>query len=321
MYIVGKTFDDILRRVLEKLLNTKNQVKSTKGKSTEFTGVLIKLQNPRSRLSRTERKGTLFSCLGELLWYLSGDNSLEFINYYIKNYEKFSDDGLTIYGAYGPRFMNKDGHNQIKNVISRLKEKPTTRRAVIQLFDAKDVNIEAKDIPCTCTLQFFVRNNRLEMMTNMRSNDAYLGLPHDVFSFTMLQEIIARTLGLEVGTYYHSVGSLHLYEDGRNGAKQFINEGWQQTKPMPKMPISNPWDSIEKLLEAESEIRSGKEVKLSNLNLDSYWEDFVRILQIYSYSKNKKLYKIPTIKEEMSTKIYNTYIAKREVKKSHASSN
>ncbi len=56
-----------------------------------------------------------------------------------------------------------------------------------------------KEIPCTTTLQFFVRNERLDMVTTMRSNDAYLGLPHDVFCFTMLQEIIARSLGLDIG--------------------------------------------------------------------------------------------------------------------------
>ncbi len=318
MYIVGKTFDDILRTVLGKLLKVKGQISPTRGDATEFTGVLLKLTNPRSRLSRTEKKGTLFSCLGELLWYLSGSNSLDFISYYIHEYKKLTDDGLTIYGGYGPRLFNKNGQNQIRNVIDRLREKPDSRRAVIQLFDADDVTAIAKDIPCTCTLQFFVRNRKLQMFTNMRSNDAFLGLPHDVFAFTMLQEIIARSLAVDVGTYYHSVGSLHLYQKSRKGAEDFISEGWQSTKPMPKMPIGDPWQSIAVLLKAEADVRVDKKIDLNSLGVDEFWIDLIRIIQIFSCHKKKQNSRIPIIKNEMSTKIYNPYIEKKEVMKSNA---
>lgn len=319
MHIAGKTLDDILRRVLEKLLIIRGQIKPSRGEAVELTGVLIKLTNPRARLSRTEKKGTVFSCLGELLWYLSGSNSLDFINYYIHKYRDYSDDGLTIYGAYGPRLFNKDGENQIKNVLSRLQKNPFLRRAVIQLFDARDVTSKAKDIPCTCTLQFLLRNKRLDMMTCMRSNDAFWGLPHDVFAFTMLQEIIARSLGADVGSYYHAVGSLHLYEKSRTGAQQFINEGWQSTKPMPKMPVGDPWSAIEAVIRAEKEIRNSDQINFKSLKLNSYWEDLLRILLVFSYSKRYEYTKIAAIKDEMSTKIYNPYIEKKEVKKSNAS--
>ena len=59
----------------------------------------------------------------------------------------------------------------------------------------------------------------------MRSNDAFKGLPHDVFCFTMLQEIFARTLGVHVGVYKHAVGSLHLYDKDRQKANQYLKEG------------------------------------------------------------------------------------------------
>ena len=68
------------------------------------------------------------------------------------------------------------------------------------------------------------------MVTNMRSNDAFLGLPHDFFSFTMIQEVLARTVNLEIGVYKHVVGSLHLYEENIEQAEQFITEGWQSDK-------------------------------------------------------------------------------------------
>jgi thymidylate synthase len=197
MYITARTLDDLLRRVFEKLLTGKDRIKSIKGANTELTGVLLKITQPRARLSRTEIKGTLFSCLGELLWYLAKTNALEFVAFYLPKYEKSSDDGKTIYGGYGPRlFCMDEANDQVANVTSLLRKKPGTRQAVIQLFKATDIIEEHKDVPCTCTLQFMIRGQRLHMFTNMRSNDAFLGLPHDVFAFTMLQEIVARTLNL-----------------------------------------------------------------------------------------------------------------------------
>ena len=77
--------------------------------------------------------------------------------------------------------------DQIASVTNLLKQRSTSRRAVIQLFDAEDISSEHKEVPCTTTMQFFQREGRLHMVTTLRSNDAYKGLPHDVFCFTMLQ--------------------------------------------------------------------------------------------------------------------------------------
>ena len=116
------------------------------------------------------------------------------------------------------------------------------------------------------------------MFTNMRSNDAYWGLPHDVFTFTMLQEIIARTLGVELGTYKHAVGSLHLYDKQRQSAIRYMGEGWQPTEnmlQMPAMPLADPWLSIEILLKAEARIRQNNRIDVGGLKLDHYWKDLV----------------------------------------------
>ena len=97
-------------------------------------------------------------------------------------------------------------------------------------------------------------------MTSMRSNDAYLGLPHDVFSFTMFQEIVARMLGVEMGDYTHFAGSLHLYDEHQEEVTNFLDEGWQATEgaAMPPMPAGDPWPSIGVFLRAESAIRTGQ---------------------------------------------------------------
>ncbi len=317
MYVSENCLDDLLQSVYKKILKSKNYISPSKGNAIEILGgALLELTNPRARLSRTETKGTVFSCLGEFLWYIAKSNDLSFINYYIPGYHEFSDDGKTIYGAYGPRLFNFRGEiNQVENVINLLKNNNASRKAVIQLFDAVDITKEHKDVPCTCTLQFMVRKSRLYMFTTMRSNDAFLGLPHDIFSFTLLQELIARSLNVELGSYKHAVGSLHLYEKDLIKAKQYIKEGWQEKIQMPAMPKKEVWESINTVLLFESDIRNGKDVDLTKLQLDNYWLDFIRLLKIFKVSKNdgdNEL--ISDIESNMSTQIYKPYIQKRQNK-------
>ncbi len=121
------------------------------------------------------------------------------------------------------------------------------------------------------------------MITHMRSNDAYLGLPHDVFCFTMIQEIIAKSVSAELGSYTHMVGSLHLYENDFRRAETFLNEGFQPTEGlMRKMPECDPWKAIQQVLSAEREIRlNGVPGSKSVDGLDDYWADIVRLLQIF----------------------------------------
>ncbi len=247
MYITAKTLDDMMHRVLDKLVRRGARNRASRGETREIRSLLLKLTNPRARLSHTEKKGKIFSALGELLWYLAKSNDLKFISYYLDQYLDESEDGATIYGAYGPRLFGHHGNNQVEHVLDLLTRNPGSRRAVIQLFDAEDIRDHHREIPCTCTLQFMVRDGLVELATTMRSNDAFKGLPHDVFSFTMIQEIVARILGHEPGVYTHFVGSLHLYDDDIKAARQYLDEGWQSTQfvEMPAMPPFDPRPPIE----------------------------------------------------------------------------
>jgi thymidylate synthase len=321
MYLSAETLDDLLFKVYRRLLRKRgsSDITPTKGPATEINGALLQIKNPRARLSRTERKSALFSCLGEFLWYLAGSNKLNFIQYYIREYHKYSDDGVTIYGAYGPRLFGLNGAiNQVQNVIETLRASPSSRRAVIQLFRGEDLadNLESRreDLPCTCTLQFTVRNHQLHAMVMMRSNDAFWGLPHDVFAFTMLQELIARSLGVEVGPYKHAVGSLHLYTEHTKAMQDYLEEGVQERIPMPPMPLGDPWSSVGKLLKAERAIRQGRPPSLANL--DPYWCDLVRLLEVFRYSrdsaKGEQRKKINEIKKQMGSPVYDAHILKRQ---------
>lgn len=306
MFLSAETIDDALRELYPKLLKVQKLVETSRKETKEITGVLVEITKPRARLSRSETRGKPFSCLGELLWYLSRDNNLGFISYYIQKYEDESDDGETVYGGYGPRLFKQRGIDQVANVIDLLRRKPNSRRAVIQLFDAEDIENQHKEIPCTTSLQFLVRDGAVNCMVSMRSNDAYLGFPHDVFCFTMLQEIVARSLGAEVGPYKHFAGSMHLYRKHFEKAETYLNEAVQPRIEMPAMPLGDPWPAIRKLLEAEYMIRFREEVDADSYGLDPYWADLIRLLQVFGAKGNEE--EIEQLKSKMAFNKYAAYI-------------
>jgi thymidylate synthase len=313
LYIAKATLDDLLKQVFEKITKQGLTVTASRGETVELGSVLLSLSNPRARLSHTEKKGKIFSGLGELLWYLAGSNDLAFITYYLQQYEGDSEDGKTVYGAYGPRLFNLRGHDQIRNVVTLLTEKPESRRAVIQLFDADDLALARKEIPCTCSMQFMIRAGRLNMATVMRSNDAYLGLSHDVFAFTMIQELLARTLKVELGVYTHFVGSLHIYTRHKHDVQKYLHEGWQPTQnaAMPAMPNGDPMPSVQALVKAEAEIRHGQNADRFLNDLDPYWQDLGRLLQVYRFFQDGNSKGITQIGKEMASSVYEQYITKK----------
>ena len=312
-YFSGETLDDVMRWVIEQILLEGQDILPSKGPAKELSGVLLELTNPLARISLTETKGKPFSCLGELFWYLAQTKDLSFISYYLPAYKAYAD-GQEIYGGYGPRLFNWDGLDQFANVADILRRKPDSRQAVIQLFDAQDIVGPHKDIPCTCTMQFMVRGKHLHMLTYMRSNDAFVGMPHDIFCFTMLQEIMARTLSFELGQYKHMVGSLHLYNESFDNARQFLDEGWQSTTTLMRpMPEGDPWPAIKLVLSAEHAIRTDQESDTEGVlgRVDSYWADLVRLLLIFRASKARNDDRIMELRRGMSSSVFDPFIAGR----------
>lgn len=149
---------------------------------------------------------------GELLWYFNGDNSLEFISNFSKFWNNISDDGKTCNSAYGYIMQLKYGFNQIEKVIEILKEDPLSRRAKINLNVPNPMVKETLDEPCTMSLHFMVRKNKLDCTAVMRSNDVWFGFPYDVAFFTTLQKYIAKRLGIGYGWYTHFAVSFHMYD-------------------------------------------------------------------------------------------------------------
>lgn len=309
MRYIADTLDDLCRKVFPALLRSREVVPTSRGGTHELTGVLLELKNPRARLGRTETRGKMFSCLGELLWYLSRDNRLDFIEYYIPLYGQESDDGESIRGGYGRRLFSHPSHDQVRTLIETLKGRGTTRRAVLQIFEASDTASQHREVPCTLSMQFLLRNGKLHLYVIMRSQDAVIGLPHDVFCFTMLQEIIARSIGAEMGEYKEFVGSLHMYAEHRELVQKYMSESIQQTVPMPPMPLGDPWPSIEILLDASARLRAGNLLRGTVNELDTYWMDLVRLLQIFAEGGGEAVSKL---KRSIKFKGYHVYVDGRK---------
>jgi thymidylate synthase len=285
----------------------------TRGNTLELLGVALRITKPRSRISRSENRGKPFSAIGELLWYLSGLDTLQFIKPYAPAYGKEAVNGV-IEGAYGPRLWSmRDGIDQFASIEALLSKKPGSRRAVIQLFNAEDIATDHKEIPCTTTLQFHRREDRLHMSVTMRSNDAYVGLPHDVFCFTMMQEMMARRLGIEMGEYFQYVGSMHVYEKDLSRIADYLAEGFQSTMEMPPMPAGNPFDLVPQLLEIEARLRRGEDLEAHAQMGDPYWGDIVVLLQVFwarEWTSNP-VARLAELRGRLASTIYRSYVDAR----------
>jgi len=146
----------------------------------------------------------------EAAWILSGQNKVSSIKKYAKAISDFSDDGYFFRGAYGPQIIS-----QLPYIIDLLNKSKETRQAVITIWNRNPA--QSKDIPCTVSIQFLIRQGALNLVVNMRSSDAWLGWPYDVHNFSCLAAyvllIMSHLHGKEytLGTLYLIAGSQHIY--------------------------------------------------------------------------------------------------------------
>jgi thymidylate synthase len=145
----------------------------------------------------------------------------------------------------------------------------------------------------------------------MRSNDVFLGLPHDIFCFSMIQEIVARSVGCDVGQYVHVAGSLHLYDTDVKGARRFLDEGFHEKNEMPPMPAADPMPSINEICAVEAELRAGADPLSVVLPSEQYWADLARLFVVFELVRGGRLDQISTVVEQMSTDVYNLHVADR----------
>jgi thymidylate synthase len=187
----------------------------------------------------------------EVLWYLSLTGDIEMIRHYAPSYPKWCDEDedesgkgrKILFGGVGDRLRGSEEtlidagydcgsvatievrsgyeahcrHGQLAGAIALLKERPTTRRCVISLWRSSDLAHaiigDKANLPCYVSLQYTLRQGRLDALTHMRSNDAWLGSPYDVFAFCCLQQLIADERAARVVdttiVYAEALGASH----------------------------------------------------------------------------------------------------------------
>ena len=205
-------------------------------KTRELLNYNITLKNPRNRvISFPERKTSTRYLLGEFIWYMNGSKQPDHILPYAKFWENITNSGSepgyskgSVNSNYGnrlfgfcalPAFVQPPpaARSQWEATINLLSKDKDTRQAIMNIHVPSDRHEGNKDVACTLTLHWFIRENRLCLIVNMRSNDIILGFTNDVFQFTMLQEAMLVNLkgvypDLELGHYFHNAGSMHIYD-------------------------------------------------------------------------------------------------------------
>lgn len=172
-------------------------------------------------LDLTDRNINLRFMFAEAAWIISGSNRLSDLTPYMKSYANFSDDGVFLKGAYGPKVVDQLGY-----VVDALVADNDSRQAVMTMWRERPA--PAKDIPCTVSAQFILRNGKLNMIATMRSHDIILGFTYDVFTFSMIAASVrlllrARGIRVELGDLYVTAGSLHLYERHYEDAATWVS--------------------------------------------------------------------------------------------------
>lgn len=217
----GGTADEVWRQAAQAVLSGDKARKqdSRDGSTIELLHSNLYVRNPRARwvLSRHPGMNPAFA-IAEVFWILSGRNDAKFVNFWNRDLAKYAGRTETYHGAYGYRIRKNFGMDQLQRAWTALRGKPASRQVVIQIWDprldfpAEDGSEVSEDVPCNICSMLKVRDDRLEWTQIMRSNDIFRGLPHNFIQFTMLQEIMAGWLGVEVGSYHHVSDSLHAYQ-------------------------------------------------------------------------------------------------------------
>ena len=188
------------------------------GDTKALFNVGFTILNPTDKIIHNKnRKWNIEYAEAEWQWYLSGDPSVEKLGEIYGKvpqiWKRMADSLGNVRSNYGWQWQR---NHQIDKVVAMLKDNPQTRQAAISIYDAKEWGSYTKDTPCTYAVQFTILDNKLNMSVLMRSNDIWYGFCNDQYQFSMLQELVAKRLSIEIGTYYHFAHNLHLYNNIKN---------------------------------------------------------------------------------------------------------
>jgi thymidylate synthase len=188
----------------------------------------------------TTKKVHLKSVIHELLWFLKGDTNVKYLR----------DNGVTIwdewadangnlgrvYGAQWCGWRTVEGRsiNQIESVIDQIRHQPDSRRLIVSAWNVGEIEQMALP-PCHLLFQFYVHGGELSCQLYQRSADLFLGVPFNIASYALLTLMVAQVCGLSPGTFVHTFGDLHLYQNHLEQARLQLT---RDIRPLPRMQLN-----------------------------------------------------------------------------------
>ena len=175
----------------------------------------------------TTKKIHLKSVIYELLWFINGDSNIDFLKSNgVSIWDEWADASGNLGRIYGVQWRtwkkNDNSHvDQLKNLMESLKNNPNSRRHIVSAWNVGEIDEMALP-PCHCLFQFYLANNKLSCQLYQRSADAFLGVPFNIASYSLLMHMVAHVLNFEVGDFVYTVGDLHLYKNHIDQAKTQI---------------------------------------------------------------------------------------------------
>lgn len=196
---------------LYKLLSAKRA--HFNGTNKEYN-VGIKIMEPwRNLIETSGRRWSLGYANREWDWYMSQNKSVSELKKFAPTWDKMHNGNNIVNSNYG--FLWNQNH-QLKKIIDKLADDPTTRQAWITIYDGKNIDKFKYDTPCTLSIGFMIDEGLLCMSVLMRSNDLWYGFCNDQYCFSKLQIYVAQQLKLNIGWYYHYAADMHLYKQHLN---------------------------------------------------------------------------------------------------------
>lgn len=194
----------------------------------------------------TTKKLHLKSIIYELLWFLRGDTNIQYLNENgVTIWNEWADkDGNLgpVYGKQWRAWQTADGKpiDQISQVINDIKNNPDSRRLIVSAWNVGELSKMAL-APCHLLFQFYVANQKLSCQLYQRSADAFLGVPFNIASYSLLTYMIAQQCNLDVGEFIWTGGDCHLYH---NHHEQAVLQLTRTPYPLPKLVINRKPTSI-----------------------------------------------------------------------------
>ncbi len=277
--ITANSFNEIYQKI-SKDVKEHGLMSNPRGKqTTELLGYSFSILDPSKALcTLTERKLNYAFQFIEACEYLSGESDPVRICFYNSNMKNFTNEYGDFDGAYGPRIKN-----QLFWIYNLLLKDPMSRQAILTFRDARDCR-DSVDIPCTLSLQFLIRENKLNAIATMRSNDLLWGTPYDVFGFTFLQRALASWLKKDLGIYIHQVGSMHIYNETEEKLLKILKSSNENDikNPQFNLDFSQTQKTLATFWNLESDFRNGIYKKYDILEP---FNSYLKIIEKYCYKK------------------------------------